>query len=216
MIRLVVCDDHDMVRTGLVRALQHDGLHEVVADVSSGSQLLALLHRGVAFDVLLLDLNLGAAGLMAGIDLISSLKTVHGLANILVVSMHDNPAIVQSALEAGALGYVTKDSSIELLQEAVNHVRHGRRFLDPNLVERMMVHRKQETGPAWDAELTHREREVMKLLCGGQRVSEVALSLGLSIKTVSTHKVRLMEKLNVSNNAALFKLGQESVDKNPR
>jgi DNA-binding NarL/FixJ family response regulator len=196
-----------MVRTGLVRALQVNDLFKVVAEASSAEQLLALVLARTEADVLLLDLNLGAAGLSAGIELISKVNAVNRALPVLVVSMHNDPEVVRSALEAGAKGYVTKDSALAVLEEAIRHLHQGRQFLDPNLVESLIVKSRRTKNAPWDVALTKREREVMTMLCNGQRVSDIALEMGLSIKTISTHKVRLMEKLNITSNADLVKLG---------
>ena len=106
------------------------------------------------------------------------------------------------------MGYISKASSIDTLQEAIHHAHQGRHFLDPNLVESIVV--KRPSAFPWDADLTKREREVMVMLCGGHRVSDIATSLCLSTKTVSTHKIRLMEKLGIKNNADLIRLGLQN------
>jgi DNA-binding NarL/FixJ family response regulator len=209
MIRLIVCDDHEMVRTSLMRVLEIGHHCRIVGDAANILQLHKLLELpGLAFDVLLLDLNLGCASLNAGIDLIKQLLTMDPLMRIVVVSMHDDPDIVTTAIQNGALGYVSKASSIDILQEAIAHAHQGRRFLDPALVAPIVAKRALPSTPIWDAaELTKREREVFVLLCNGQRVSDIAATLCLSIKTISTHKVRLMDKLKVNSNAELIKLG---------
>jgi DNA-binding NarL/FixJ family response regulator len=178
-----------------------------VAEASSATSLLELVKSEVQADVLLLDLNLNNAGLNAGIELIAKVRTASPSLGVLVVSMYDDPEVVRTALQAGASGYVTKDSAITVLEEAIQHVHQGRKFLDPGLVESVIVKARREKNSPWDVALTKREREVLTLLVKGQRVSDIALSMGLSIKTISTHKIRLMEKLNVSNNADLVKLG---------
>ena len=120
--------------------------------------------------------------------------------------MHDDAEIVSQALQAGARGFVTKDSSFDVLQEAIVQVHQGRHYLAPNLVEPVVLGRGPQAHQRWDALLTPREREVLVQLCAGRRLSDMAALWGVSIKTVSTHKVRLMEKLKVSNNADLIKL----------
>jgi len=207
MIRLIVCDDHDMVRTSLVRTLESSRQFQVVAQAANGEQLLRLLAQpGTEFDVLLLDLSLGSASLADSIDLIVQVLKRWPATRIIVVTMHNEPDIVNVALQSGALGYVSKASSIDVLQEAIAHAHQGRRFLDPNLVE-VIVMKRQRDNIAWDADLTKREREVMARLCNGQCVSDIADALCLSIKTVSTHKIRLMEKLDIKSNADLIKIG---------
>ncbi|MBK9444187.1 MAG: response regulator transcription factor [Comamonadaceae bacterium] len=196
-----------MVRTSLVRTLESSRQFQVVAQASSGEQLLRLLAQpSTEFDILLLDLSLGSASLAISIDLIVQVLKRQPATRIVVVTMHNEPDIVNAALQSGALGYVSKASSIDVLQEAIAHAHQGRRFLDPNLVEVIVV-KRQRDDIAWDADLTKREREVMARLCNGQRVSDIADALCLSIKTVSTHKIRLMEKLDIKSNADLIKMG---------
>jgi DNA-binding NarL/FixJ family response regulator len=205
MIRLMVCDDHEMVRTALVRALQADERFTVVAEAESAARLLAQLGGEPAIDVLLLDLSLGRDGVAAGLQTIEQVVSRRPDLPVLAVSMHDEPEIVRRVLQAGARGYVTKDSSIDVLQEAILQVVQGRRFLDPNLVEPVVTRAPPPARQSWDAPLTPREREVLTLISAGQRLRDIAIQLGLSVKTVSTHKMRLMQKLDVSNNADLIR-----------
>lgn len=209
MIRLIVCDDPGMVCTGLILLLEMNPLFQVVGQASHGEQLLGMMARpgGAEFDVLLLDLHLGGASTSDGVDLVVQLLKHQPKTRIIVVSMHIEPDTVNTVLQCGALGYVSKASSIEVLQEAITHAHQGRRFLDPNLVEAIVVKRKQPAESAWDVDLTKREREVMAGLCSGQRVSDIAVSLCRSVKTVSSHKIRLMEKLGIHSNADLIRLG---------
>jgi DNA-binding NarL/FixJ family response regulator len=205
MIRLMVCDDHEMVRTALVRALQADARFTVVAEADSAAGLLAQLGGDTAIDVLLLDLSLGRDGVAAGLQTLEQVIARRPELPVLVVSMHDEPEIVRRVLQGGARGYVTKDSSIDVLQEAILQVVQGRRFLDPNLVEPVVTRAAAPARASWDAPLTPREREVLQLISGGQRLRDIAVQLGLSVKTVSTHKMRLMQKLDVTNNADLIR-----------
>lgn len=205
MIRLMVCDDHEMVRTALVRALQADSRFTVVAEADSAAQLLSQLGGETAIDVLLLDLSLGRDGVAAGLQMLEQVVGRRPDLPVLAVSMHDEPEIVRRALQTGARGYVTKDSSIDVLQEAILQVVQGRRFLDPNLVEPVVTRAAAPARQSWDSPLTPREREVLQLISAGQRLRDIAIQLGLSVKTVSTHKMRLMQKLDVSNNADLIR-----------
>lgn len=205
MIRLMVCDDHDMVRTALVRALQADGRCSVVAEASDGAGLAVALRNQADVDVLLLDLSLGRDGVTAGVQAIEQTHASRPDLPIVALSMHNEPELVRRALQAGARGYVTKDSSIDVLQDAISQAYQGRRFLDPNLVEPMVTRPPKPASRSWDAMLTPREREVLQMISGGQRLRDIALQLGLSVKTVSTHKMRLMQKLEVGNNADLIR-----------
>ncbi len=207
MIKLLVCDDHEVVRTALVRVLLSDPSLSVLAEAANREQLLQAIPQAPEANLLLLDLNLGAAGVSGGIALIQAVCELPVAPPVLVLSMHGEPEIVSRAIAVGARGYVSKASSIDVLQEAIRQVHAGRLYLDPSLVEPILRQRERSSEEPWNATLTPREREVMQMLCAGQRVSDIATVLGLSIKTVSTHKVRLMEKLAITNNADLIKLG---------
>jgi DNA-binding NarL/FixJ family response regulator len=205
VIRLVICDDHELMRAGLVRALCDDPQFIIVAQAQTRAQLLLWLDSEVQADVLLLDLSLDHDGVVAGYDLIRQVHATRRELAIITVSMHDSAEIVSHAMQAGARGYVTKNSPVQVLQDAIRQVYCGQHFLAPSLVE-PFVHHQHVPQAEWNATLTAREREVLGLICNGKRLSDIAAEWGVSIKTVSTHKVRLMEKLNVDSNAALMKL----------
>lgn len=206
MIRLLLCDDHALLRAGLVRALRDDPRLAVVAEAQTRAQLLQWLRSPEEADILLLDLSLDAGGVARGIELIEDAARARPLLPIIVVSMHNEAELVGRAMQAGAKGYVTKGSAMQVLIDAILQVHGGHHFLSPELVQPMLQHRPPPAA-AWSAELTPREHEVMQLICSGKRLSDIAAEWGVSIKTVSTHKVRLMEKLNLASNADLIKLG---------
>jgi DNA-binding NarL/FixJ family response regulator len=206
VIRVVICDDHALMREGLVHALRDDPQIEVVAQAATRAKLLSWSDTDQQADVLLLDLNLDEDGVSAGLDTIRHMHATRRHLPVVVVSMFEDAEVVSHAMQAGAKGYVTKRSSVRVLRDAIEQVHRGQHFLAPDLVETYVRH--QHVPPeTWNAALTAREREVLGLICSGKRLSEIAADWGVSIKTVSTHKVRLMEKLNVSSNAALVKLG---------
>jgi DNA-binding NarL/FixJ family response regulator len=205
-LRLFLCDDHDLVRTALARALAALPDLAVVGEASNAADLQRLLAQSEP-DVLVLDLNIGEGGAAGGVALVERLRARHPNLPVLVLSMHDDAEVVSRVLHAGAHAFVTKGSPLESLREAIVQVGRGRRYIDPSLVPSLVGQRPE--GSAWDAVLSPREREVMARLCAGQRLSEIAATLSVSIKTVSTHKMRLMEKLQVRNNAELIRLGQK-------
>jgi DNA-binding NarL/FixJ family response regulator len=207
MINLLVCDDHEVVRTALVRVLLSDPAVRVLAEAATRDELLGAIRDIPEANLILLDLNLGSAGVAAGIELVQAVSALPGAPPVLVLSMHDEPEIVSRAISVGARGYVSKSNSIDVLQDAIRQVHQGLLVLAPTLLEPVLRERERPAQGPWNATLTPREREVMQMLCAGQRVSDIAALLGLSIKTVSTHKVRLMEKLDINNNADLIKLG---------
>lgn len=207
MTRILICDDHELVRTAIARVLASHSELRIVGQAAQGPELLTLLASdAVAAEVLLLDLNTDSGGVAAGLSLLERVCRLQPALMVVVLSMHAEPEVVDRALRAGARGFVAKGSSMDTLVQAVATVRRGRRYVDPALVDGLILRREQSDGP-WDATLTPREREVMARLCAGERLTQIADALGVSVKTVSTHKMRLMEKLRVGNNAELIRLG---------
>jgi DNA-binding NarL/FixJ family response regulator len=207
---LAICDDHDLVRVGLTQMLQANGQFLVSCQAGNIAELNQALQSGAMAEVVLLDLILGASCVADGLDQIKSLCADHPTMPIIVLSMHDEPEVVFSVLSAGAKGYVSKDSPPSALMDAITQVHRGHRYVAPKLVENLLL--LGQTGPhqTWHASLTPREYEVLKRVVAGESIKSIALDLDLSIKTVSTHKVRLMDKLGVSNNAELIRLAMKN------
>lgn len=206
MISLAVCDDHDLVRAGLIQMLMTDGRFAIALQAASMAELNRQLLAGASADVLLLDLILGASCVAEGVDQIKALHAAHPRMPIVVLSMHDEAEVVFAVLSAGAKGYVSKDSPPSVLLDAIQQVSHGHRYVAPKLVESLFLLGKTGTHQSWHADLTPREHEVLKRVVAGQSIKAIAIDLDVSIKTVSTHKARMMEKLGVANNADLIRL----------
>jgi DNA-binding NarL/FixJ family response regulator len=203
MIRVVLADDHAIVRAGLrqLLALADDML--VASEAASGAQLLEVL-RGEPPDIVLLDLSMPG---IAGTDLITRVRAHYPSLPLLVLSMHGEPQVARRALKAGAGGFVSKMSEPEVLLAALRKVAAGGRFIDPAVAEEMAF---DQLAPAADKpheRLTDREFQVLSLLVRGLGVNEVANELAISSKTVSSHKARLMEKLGVRSNAEMVRYG---------
>ncbi len=200
MIRLVITDDHAIVRHGLKQILALAPDIEVIGEAGDGQDLLDLLGQ-MACDLVLLDMNMPG---IAGVELIGKIRASYPDAPILVLSMHIEGPVASRALKAGAFGYLTKDSEPEALIGAIRKVAAGGRFIDPMLVEALVF------DGAADSELPHqrlseRELQVFTRLVAGESVGEIADELFLSIKTVSTHKVRLMQKMEIMTTADLVR-----------
>jgi DNA-binding NarL/FixJ family response regulator len=187
--RILVADDHVLVREGIRKVLGFDDRLVVADEATTAQAVLARLNRG-GIDLLLLDL------LMPGcndVDLIERVAAAHPALHVLVLTMHADPHIARRALEAGALGYLTKDSSPELLVDAVHQVIAGRSYVDPSLSGALI--RAELKKPESLELLSTRERQVLVALVQGHSVMEIAEKLQLAANTVSTYKARLMEKL---------------------
>ena len=198
MIRLLVADDHEIVRSGLVQLLSMRPGFAVVAEAATAADTLARA-RDPAIDIVLLDLHMPGA---SGVPLIEALRRVRPGLPILVLSMHSDGQIVSRALRAGAAGYVAKGSGLAVLAEAIERVAGGGRFIDPALVEGVVF--DQASMPLHET-LSARESQVLAMIVAGLRLGEIADRLHVSAKTVSTHKARLMQKLRIDNNADLVR-----------
>ena len=192
--RILVADDHALVREGIGKVLGFDEQLVVAGEAVSAADVLASLKRG-GIDLLLLDLLMPGAN---DVDLIRRVVTAHPKLPVLVLTMHADPHIARRALEAGALGYLTKDASPELLVDAVHHVLAGRSYVDPSL-SGALIRGAHDTPSEPMEQLSARERQVLVALVNGRSVMEIAEELSLAPNTVSTYKSRLMEKLNQAN-----------------
>jgi DNA-binding NarL/FixJ family response regulator len=188
--RILVADDHALVREGIGKVLGLDERLVVAGEAVSAADVLARLKRG-GIDLVLFDLLMPGA---TDVDLIKRIVAAHPKLPVLVLTMHADPHIARRALEAGALGYLTKDASPELLVDAVHHVLAGRSYVDPSLSGALI--RGEAANPREQVEqLSTRERQVLVALVTGRSVMDIAEELRLAPNTVSTYKGRLMEKL---------------------
>ncbi|EGI76966.1 response regulator [Hylemonella gracilis] len=206
MIRVMIADDHAIVRGGLRQLLSLAPDIEVQAEAVDGAQVLEGLRRELP-DLLLLDVNMPG---LSGPDLIARVKSHWPTLPILVLSMHNEGQVAARVLKAGASGYVTKDSEMEVLLAAIRKVAGGGKYIVPELAEKLVFDVSLGSGDRLPHEtLSDREMEVFRLLLAGQGVNEIAEQLCISNKTVSTHKTRLMEKLNLGSTAELVRYAMQ-------
>jgi DNA-binding NarL/FixJ family response regulator len=199
MIRVLLVDDHPVVRTGYQRLLEQAGDITVVAQADrTDAACAAFVQHGP--DVTVTDLAMPGSG---GLELIRRLRSRAPQAGILVFSMHDSAMLVQRALEIGARGFLTKSSPPEALLDGVRRVAAGQRYLDPGLPSIWL----DATSPDNRlATLTPREFEIFRLLAAGKTPTACAAALSLSAKTISNHQTAIKEKLGVSTTAAMVHL----------
>jgi two-component system invasion response regulator UvrY len=201
MIRLLIADDHPIVREGLRRIVEDAPGLEVVGEVANGDELFALLPR-VPADIVLLDVTMPGAGFL---DVLQRLRSEHPTVAVLVLSVHPEDQYAVRALRAGASGYLTKDHSPEELTEAIRRVHRGHRYVSALLAERLAADLTAGTRDVRHEVLSDREYEVFCLLGSGRTVKEIAGSLQLSPKTVSTYRTRVLEKMHAASNADLVR-----------
>jgi DNA-binding NarL/FixJ family response regulator len=201
MVRVVIADDHTIVREGLKQLLLAAGSFEIAGEARDGFEVLKLA-REKEFDVLLLDLSMPGK---SGMDLIKQVKNERPRVRILVLSMHQEHQYAVRAIKAGASGYLTKDSASTQLVSAIEKVAGGGAFISAEVAEQLALGAMPQTEGPPHASLSDREYQVFRMLVAGQAVSEIASELNLSVKTVSTHKARLMEKMGIDNQAELVR-----------
>ena len=201
MIRLLIADDHAIVRDGLKRILAAVPDMQVAAEAATGDQALALV-KAQDFDVVVVDMSMPG---LSGMDLIKRLKLEKPKLRILVLSMHGEQQYAARALKAGAAGYLNKDSASELLLGALRKVAAGGVHIGEVAAAALL----QSGDKPPHESLSDREFEVLRLLVDGLGPTDIGERLHLSVKTVSTHKTRILEKLNVTSTAELVRYALE-------
>lgn len=201
MIRIIIADDHAIVRTGVRQVLERTDDMAVVAEAENGLELLQRI-RTVPCDAVLLDMSMPG---LSGASLIKRILDINAKLPILVLSMHNEGQVASIALRAGASGYVTKDSDPEIIVSAVRKIIKRGKFIDPSLVDAVLFDfgMNQEKPP--HATLSSRELQILKMLATGLSTAEISDKLALSRKTVWTYKSRMMEKLDIDNIVALVR-----------
>jgi len=201
MIRIVVADDHTIVREGLKQVLSAASDLSIVGEAQNGHEVLQRV-RELEFDVLLLDMSMPGK---SGIELIKQVRAEKPKLRVLVLSMHQEQQYAVRAIKAGASGYLTKESASARLVSAIRKVAGGGAFITEAVAEQLALGAMpQADGPPHSA-LSDREFQVFRLLVSGKAVSSIADELNLSVKTVSTHKARIMQKMNMSNPTELIR-----------
>jgi len=199
VIRVVLCDDHGMVRRGIRETLADAVDIQVIAEAGSYTEVREVLRTNPC-DVLLLDLNLPGRG---GLDVLASLRETNSPIRVLIVSMFAEDQYAIRCLRAGAHGYLNKAGDPANLITAVRTVALGRKYLTPEVSEMLVENLASPTAEALHSTLSERELQTLLKIASGKRLSDIAEDLMLSPKTVSVYRARLLEKLKLANNAEL-------------
>jgi DNA-binding NarL/FixJ family response regulator len=205
VIRVLVAEDHTIVREGIKQLIGLARDMHVVGEACNGEQLMDTLRR-TPCEVVLLDISMPGVN---GLEAIPRIRALTQPPAILMLSMHDEAQMAARALKAGAAGYATKDSDPALLLTAIRKVAGGGRYIDPELADRMVFEVGLTDSRPPHAQLSEREFSVFERLVKGDGVNEIGQHLAISGKTVSTHKARLMQKLNVHSVADLVRYAVE-------
>jgi DNA-binding NarL/FixJ family response regulator len=193
--RIVLADDHDLVRSGIKALLSMVEGVEVIAEARDGRELITLV-ESLNPDVVMTDISMPG---MDGIAAISEIHAMHPQVRLLVLSMYDTVDFVKRAVASGACGYLMKDAPPFELEQAVRSVMATGSYFSPAIAQRLL----QPSEPTVDDELTHRQVEILKLIAQGRASKEIAYELGLSPKTVDVHRARIMERLHLNDIASL-------------
>ncbi len=205
MYRVLLVDDHPVVRKGM-KSILADGVPGIVVlEAGSGDEALAVLETPL--DVVVLDLSMPGR---SGIDLLTEIKHRYPKLPVLIMSLYGEEQFAVRALRAGAAGYLTKAVAPENLVSAVVKVARGGRYVTETLAERLAADVGGRTVAAPHERLSHREFEVMCAIASGKTASEIAAAMHLSVKTVSTYRARLLEKMGMSSNAELTRYAIEN------
>jgi DNA-binding NarL/FixJ family response regulator len=202
MIRVLIADDHDILRAGLKAILAEAGDIVVAGEAVNGAEVLVCLREG-QWDAVVLDLNMPERG---GIELIKRVKSEFPRLPVLVLSMYKENIYAVRSLKAGASGYLCKDNAENLLVDAIRKIVGGKLFINQSVMEiltRDVLHDSTASLP--HNRLTDRNYQIFLMLVRGMSVSEIAEHLNLSVKTVSTHKVNIQAKMELANTAELVR-----------
>ena len=199
MIKILIVDDHPVVRRGLREMLADAGDIFIGGEAGTAAEAMQLV-RAERFDVVVLDISLPGGN---GIDLIDTIRRERPEARVLILTVFSEEQYAVRAIRAGAAGFLTKESAAEKLIEAIRKIASGGRYVTPELAETLASMLAGEAPGRPHERLSDREFEILKMLGSGKTVSQVAQELSLSVKTVSTHRTRILRKMNMKTNAEL-------------
>jgi DNA-binding NarL/FixJ family response regulator len=205
-VRVLICDDHALVRAGIAKLLEAEGGISVVGEAAGGDEAVEMT-RELTPEVVLLDVVMPGR---SGIDVLPDLLAVGSASRVLVLSMQDDPAYVREAFAAGANGYLLKEAADTELVQAIHEVAAGRRYVHPLLGARLAAAESAAARGALSDPLSEREHEVLRLLALGHTNQEIAKLLFISIRTAETHRARIMHKLGLKSRAEIVRYALET------
>jgi two-component system invasion response regulator UvrY len=199
MVRILIADDHPIVREGLKQILSDTQDMQLAGEASNGGEVMDQVERGLA-DVVVLDISMPGE---SGLDVLRKLRARHPTLPVLMLSIHSEDQYAIRSLRAGASGYLTKESLPDELVTAIRRVAQGRRYVTEALAERLVTRLDSRLERPPHESLSDREYQVMRMIASGRALKRIATELGLSPKTVSTYRARVLEKTGLRNNAEI-------------
>jgi DNA-binding NarL/FixJ family response regulator len=205
LIRVLIIDDHDIVREGLKQIVLETGDIVVGGEARTGAEAMERV-RAEKWDVAILDLNLPDR---PGLDVLTQIRASAPHLPVLILSMHQQVSYAARALKAGALGYVSKDSAREHLVQAIRKLARGERFLTPAFAEGLAFDLMDGVAATQHERLSDREFQILSLIAAGKPPRDIAAELNVSVKTVGTHRARILAKMGLKNNAEIVQYAIE-------
>jgi two-component system invasion response regulator UvrY len=199
MIRVFIADDHGIVRKGMKQILSRTPDIEVAGEASTGQEALEKIWAN-NFDVVILDISLPGRN---GLEILKQIKSQQPKLPVLILSMYPEDQYAVRVLKAGAAGYLTKESDKSELIEAIRRIAQGKKYITPELAERLADELKPGADKAPHDRLSDREYHLLCLIAKGKNTKEIAAELSLSIKTIGTHRASLLDKMEMKSNAEL-------------
>jgi len=199
MIKLIIADDHAVVRKGLKQIFEETSDIVVAGEANSGNELLEKLRRE-DFDVVILDISMPGKD---GLDTLKEIKAIKPNLPVLIFTIYPEEQYALRVLKAGAAGYINKESEPEILIEAIRKVSQGRKYISPDLAELLASSLDTKSTEALHDQLSDREYQVMCMIASGKTPTDIAKELSLSINTISTYRMRILEKMGMKNNAEI-------------
>jgi DNA-binding NarL/FixJ family response regulator len=199
MIKILIADDHAIVREGLKQILSETPDLVVVAEASSGQEVLEKISKN-DLDLVVLDIAMPGRG---GLDILKEIKTQKPRLPVLMLSMYPEEQYAIRVLKSGASGYLTKESAPSELVMAIRQISQGKKYISPSLAEKLAIDLELSPDKLPHEILSDREYQVMCMIASGKTLKEIADGLSLSIKTISTYRSRILEKMNMKTNAEL-------------
>jgi DNA-binding NarL/FixJ family response regulator len=201
MIKILIADDHPIVRKGLKEIIEETSDMKVIDEASTGQEVLEKVFK-TEFDVVLLDISMPGK---SGLEILKELKSHRSKLTILVLSMHPEEQYAVQVFKAGASGYLTKESAPDELLTALRKVSKGGKYVSSSLAEKLAYALEKDVEKAPHEILSAREYEVLRKIASGKTVTDIARELFLSPKTISTYRTRILEKMNMKNNVDLVR-----------
>jgi DNA-binding NarL/FixJ family response regulator len=201
MIKILIADDHPIVRKGLKQILAETPNIIVAGEANNGAEVLKKVLKN-EYDMVLLDISMPGRD---GIDTLKELKDLKPNLPVLILSIHPEDQYAMRVLRAGAYGYLTKESAPEELISAIRTVSLGRKYISPSVAEKLVFNLDKNAEKRPHDKLSDREYQVMHMIASGKTVKEISEDLSLSVKTISTYRARILEKMKMKNIAELIR-----------